>query len=347
MMNTFEKLKRLSVKVRRAYWQWRASYVTKADLNYVANGVGPCNIGIVLSGGEFTPGGQYGPNYGYPPRESIDYYASKGMKIIRLPFTWERIQPTTYTELDAVEMSRIDAVVDYAISKGMEVGLDLHNNGYRFSDIIGSSAVPNAAFADIWTRLANHYKHRPEVLFMIMSEPHDQCARQWIKTANMAIKAIRDTGADQTIVVPGSYYDGGWTWSKSDNEKYVGNGIVDPLNNYMIEIHQYMDQDGSGGTAGIVSPTIGADRLADVTLWARKNNKKLFLGEFAAGTDAKSLVALENMLKYVTNNSDVWRYATWWGGGDRWMHYIFRLDPLDYANPYDEPQMALLQKYMK
>ena len=346
MMTLFEKLAVLKVKLFRVYWQWQASYVTSADLNYVATGATPCSIGIVLSGGEFTPGGEYGPNYGYPPKESVDYYVSKGMKILRLPFTWERVQPTMYNDLDAVEMSRIDEVVNYAIAKGMTVGLDVHNSGYRNGDVIGTSAVPDSAFANLWYKLAMHYRDKPETLFMLMSEPYDQSAKMWIRTANAAIKAIRTAGATQTIVVPGSYYDGGWTWCKSDNAKRVGEGIVDPLDNYMIEIHQYMDKDASGGTSGIVSPTIGADRLADVTVWARTNNKKLFLGEFAAAADADSMAALEIMLQYVINNSDVWQYATWWGGGDRWIDYMFGLDPADYANPVDKPQMALLKKYL-
>lgn len=344
-MTLFEKLARLIVKVKRAWWQWKAKFVTKADLNFVAPSSSKCQIGVVLSGGEFTPGGEYGPNYGYPPKESIDYYASKGMKIIRLPFTWERIQPTVYSPLDYLEMSRIDEVVQYALSKGMTVGLDLHNGGYRFDELIGNKVVPDAMFADVWSKLAQHYRDESNVLFMIMSEPYDQSAKQWVRSANAAIAAIRKTGARQTVVVPGSYYDGGWTWCKSDNAKRVLQ-VYDPYDNYMIEIHQYMDGNAAGGTSGIVSPTIGADRLADVTNWARKYNKKLFLGEFAAAVDNVSLNALETMLKYVYNNSDVWYYATWWGGGDRWTNYIFQLDPRDYANPVDRPQMKVLEKFI-
>jgi len=224
----------------------------------------------------------------------------------------------------------------------------MHN--HVFCKDYKNGAVTDAAFADFWEKLAIHYKDKPETIFMLMSEPYDQCARQWIKTANAAIKAIRGTGATQTIVVPGSYYDGGWTWSKSDNEKVVGMGVVDPLNNYMFKIHQYMNNNRSGGTPDIVSPTIGADRLADVTLWARKHGHKLYLGEFAAAADPVSMFALEKMLTYIMNNSDVWVYATWWGGGDRWTgypRYMFALDPVDYSNPVDLPQMAMLEKFIK
>ena len=346
MMTLFEKLKVVSVKVRRIWWQWKASKLPHAQPNYVIT-TKKVALGVTLSGGEFTPGGIYPGNYGYPSLESIDYHASKGMKIVRLPFLWERIQPELCGELDAKEMGHISLTVDYIISKGMKVALDLHNGGYYKGDVIGSKSVGDWDFANLWGRLASLYKHHGDnVLFMLMSEPTDQCARQWIKSVNAAISYIRKVGATQTIVVPGSYYDGGWTWCKSDNAKRVGQGVIDPGNNYMFEIHQYMDKDASGGTAGIVSPTIGADRLAEVTTWARLRGRKLFLGEFAAGTDQQSLEALQNMLQYLADNADVWEYATWWGAGDRWSNYQFALDPEDYLNPIDRPQMAVLQKFI-
>lgn len=344
-MTMFERLKVFTVKVRRAYWQWMAGFVTKAKFDHSTDK--KCAFGVTLSGGEFTPGGEYGQNYGYPIRESIDYYASVGMKFIRLPFLWERVQPSMYKPLDDFHMSKIDEVVNYAISKGMEVGIDVHNGGYRDGHVIGSKSVPNAAFDDLWFRLATHFGNNPKIIWMLMSEPSDQCARQWIKTANSAIQAIRKTGAEQTIVVPGTYFDGGWTWCVSDNAKRVGQGVIDPKNNYMFEIHQYMDHDAAGGTPGIVSPTIGADRLADVTQWARHRGKKLFLGEFAAARDDVSLAALAVMMRFVTDNADVWKYAAWWGGGDRWYpDNMFRLDPLDYSNPTDQPQMTVLKRFM-
>lgn len=349
-MTKLEFLKLWSVKARRAYWQWRAANVTKARFTGVVPALKDrCQLGIVLSGGEFTPGGQYGQNYGYPGPESIDYYADKGMKIVRMPFTWERVQPKMFGELDPLEMSRLDAAVNHCISRGQTVGIDVHNGGYLNGKLIGGSEVSDEAFADLWARLAaNYFDRQDSTILMLMSEPYDQCARQWIKTANKAIQAIRRTGAKQIIVVPGSYYDGGWTWAKSDNQKIVGGGVVDPLNNYMFEIHQYMDGNGAGGTSEIAYwPTIGADRLADVTNWARAKGHKLFLGEFASADDAASMEGLRYMVRYVMENSDVWKYATWWGGGDRWMGAMFALDPLDYKNPVDQPQMEVLQKWMQ
>jgi endoglucanase len=51
-------------------------------------------IGVNLSGAEFGTAmiGTYGIDYTYPTHAEIDYFASKGMGIIRLPFMWERLQ---------------------------------------------------------------------------------------------------------------------------------------------------------------------------------------------------------------------------------------------------------------
>lgn len=342
MPTLLEQVKTLSVKLRRVVWQWRGAYVTHANLTgYKLND--RCKLGVVLSGGEFTPGGTYGDAYGYPSTATIDYYAANGMKIIRLPFLWERVQPSVHGQLDFMEMARISVVVNYAISKGMQVGLDLHNDGKGFGEIIGSVATPDDAFADVWLKLALFFKNTPEVIFMIMSEPSQQCAQQWIKSANAAVAVIRGAGATQLIVIPGSYYDGAWLWTISDNAAVVGKGVVDPLNNYMFEVHQYLDKDASGGSASIVSGNIGADRLAAITTWARMNGHQLFLGEFATAADEGSLIALDTMLEFIQENGDVWRYATWWGAGERWPGYMFHLDP---TNGVDTPQMKKLLEFM-
>ena len=51
-------------------------------------------IGVNLSGGEYgSTIGTYGKNYIYPSLKSLQYYADKGMDVVRLPFDWLRVQP--------------------------------------------------------------------------------------------------------------------------------------------------------------------------------------------------------------------------------------------------------------
>jgi aryl-phospho-beta-D-glucosidase BglC (GH1 family) len=303
-------------------------------------------VGINLSGAEFgSVGGTYGTDYIYPGKESIDYYASKGMDVIRLPFLWERVQPTKDGPLDTEELARIDQVVDYATSKGLKVVLDVHNYGWAYGSLVGSAALPNASFADLWGKLATHFKGNTNVMFGLMNEPHDQSAAQWIESANAAIGAIRRAGATQQILVPGTYWSGAHSWVSSGNSTVVGGGVVDPLHNFVFEVHQYLDSDSSGTSPNVVSPTVGVERLTEITNWARSTGNKLFLGEFGAAQDSASLTALDNMMAYMQQNADVWSDATYWGGGPWWGEYMFSVEPSDLASPVDMPQMGILEKY--
>ncbi len=78
----------------------------------------------------------------------LDYYKGKGLNLFRLPFLWERVQPSLYGGLNQTELSRLDNVVAAARNRGMKVILDPHNYArYRLNGteyLIGSSQVPTS-----------------------------------------------------------------------------------------------------------------------------------------------------------------------------------------------------------
>src|SRR5262245_13238779 len=135
----------------------------------VASPVNPTSllIGVNLAGAEFGPPydnngqrinanpdpGVFGTNYTYPTHDEIDYYAAKGMSVIRLPFLWERIQPTQGGQLDAAELGRLDDVVSYITGKGLKIEIELHDYGFGFGSLIGSAQTPNSSFGDGWCTL--------------------------------------------------------------------------------------------------------------------------------------------------------------------------------------------------
>jgi len=306
-------------------------------------------LGVNLAGAEFgsTVPGTYGKDYTFPTHAEIDYYASKGMDVIRLPFLWERVQSSENGPLNSDYLSHMDDVVNYAATKGIKVDLDMHDYGKGFGALIGSSATPNSAYSEIWGALADHFKNDPNVIFGIMNEPNQQTATQWLTSANDAIAAIRTAGADQEILVPGTNWDGGWTWTTSQNAKVIGTGVQDPLNNYAFEVHQYLDSDGSGTHTNVVSATIGVDRLTAVTQWAEANGAKLFLGEYGVASDATSLTAMDNMLTYMQQHTDVWQGATYWAGGPWWGNYMYSIEPTGTVGHYvDKPQMVMLEEHI-
>jgi endoglucanase len=301
-------------------------------------------LGINLSGGEFGSGaGTYGVDYTYPTDQEIDYYASKGLDVIRLPFLAERVQADANGPLNSDDISRIDHVVQYAGSKGMNVVLDMHDYGYIHGQEIGASDGATSAFADRWGTLAGHFADQSNVIFGLMNEPHDQSAGQWIGAANAAIDSIRNAGAKQEVLVPGSYWDGAWTWTSSDNSSVVGGGVKDPANNFAFEVHQYLDSDGSGSHQDVVSATVGTERLQAATQWAESTGNKLFLGEFGVASDNTSLTAMDSMLTYMQQHADAWQGATYWAGGPWWGNYMYSAEP---ANGQDKPQLTVLTQHL-
>jgi endoglucanase len=301
-------------------------------------------LGVNLSGAEFgtrVPG-TFGVDYTYPTHAEVDYYAGKGLGVIRLPFLWERIQRSEGGPLDSTELARLDDVVSYATGKGLKVDIDPHNYGYGFGNLIGSTQTPNTAFADLWGKLAAHFKSNSNVIFGLMNEPHDQSASVWLGSANAAIAAIRNTGAAQEILVPGSYWDGAWTWVSSDNDTVVGAGVQDPAHNFAFEVHQYLDSDGSGNS-GAISTTIGVERLTAITQWAEQTGSRLFLGEVGVTSDQTNLTALDNMLGYMQQHTGAWQGMTFWSGGPWWGNYQFSIEP---QNGVDKPQMGILLQHL-
>src|SRR5215469_12771902 len=93
--------------------------------------------GVNLSGAEFGANvlpGTYGTQYTYPNQSEVDYFRSRGMNIIRLPFRWERLQHTNDATLDATELGRLNGFVSAATAKGVFVILDPHNFARYYPD---------------------------------------------------------------------------------------------------------------------------------------------------------------------------------------------------------------------
>jgi endoglucanase len=323
--------------------------------------------GTNLSGAEFgqtSLPGTYNTDYTYPTNAEVDYFVGKGMNTFRLPFRWERLQQSQNAALNAAELARLSSFVTYATNKGAYVIIDPHNfaryyppggNQESTANIVGSAAVPNSAFADFWSKVANTYKANSRVIFNLMNEPNNMPTEQWVSAANAAIQAIRATGATNLVLVPGNGYTGAWTWSSNfygtPNSQAMLN-VTDPGNNFAFDVHQYLDNDGSGTSSTITNndPTIGAQRLSGFTQWLHANNRRGFLGEFAAagstvGTGSSQIgdETLQNMLTHIQGNSDVWLGWTWWSAGPWWpSNYMFLLDP---AGSQDKPQMGVLQPF--
>ena len=196
-------------------------------------------------------------DYRYPAAESLRFLAGRGIKLIRLPIRWERLQPRLHETLDPAELLRLSRAVDDATAAGLDVVVDLHNFGeYWLFDgckgvrrTIGSPEVPIAAFGDLWRRVSEQFKDNPRVFYGLMNEPHDfpedgdaGGAWTWEQASQAAVLAIRSTGDRKKILVPGYNWAGVRTWRVTHPQSW----IHDPASNFRYEAHHYWDADASG-----------------------------------------------------------------------------------------------------
>jgi len=293
-------------------------------------------------------------NFTYPSDSELNYFHGKGLKLIRLPFQWDRIQPQVLGDLDQQNITAIDHVVSTASNLGLVVLLDVHNYGGRKVNgkgaLVGvAPELPNSAFNDLWVKLATHYKDNPQVWFGLMNEPNAQKAQVNAETMQSAVNAIRAAGARNRILVPGTSWTGAHSWIGSGNAAAFEN-FKDPGDNFAFEVHQYLDGDSSGTHPQAV-PGIGAKCLVPFTTWAKQHHVKAVLGEF--GWDGKAANKQANiegdaMLGYMDQNKDVWAGYTYWSAGPWWGPYMYSVEPtaLSSGSPVDKNQMSVLIKHL-
>lgn len=298
--------------------------------------------GVNLDGGELNwPQNRLGWNYVYPSAAEIRYFASKGMKVFRLPLLSARILSQSMANNNGgADWQALMGLISQAAANGAYAIVDLHQFGTMPSGLIGRDPAATTEFVAAWSELAKRLKGSPNVIFGLMNEPNKQTATEWLTGVNGALAAIRAAGATQLVLVPGSYWDGAWTWTSSDNGQ-VMLGVKDPGNNYAFEVHQYLDQYSTGTVPTAVKGS-GKTVLAAFTAWARQHHVKGFLGEFGFATASGAMAEGQDLLAYMAANKDVWRGWTYWAGGPWWGNYMFSVEPKDGV---DKPQMSLLTKY--
>jgi endoglucanase len=232
----------------------------------------------------------------------------------------------------------------------MKVILDVHNYGrYKTSSgelVIGTAALPNSAFADLWRKLAARYAAVGGIYgYGLMNEPHDMGgADRWPAAAQAAVNAIREVDTSHVIFVGGDVWSGAHSWNVNNPNL----NINDPANKVVYEAHSYWDADHSGDYSlgydgeGITANT-GVEDLSPFVGWCEQHNHDCFIGEFGVPRgDARYMTTLDNALAYMRDHGIS---GTYWSGGPWWGDYNLTIEPADLSNPVDRPQMDVLERY--
>ncbi|KAI1490441.1 endoglucanase 1 [Biscogniauxia mediterranea] len=300
--------------------------------------------GVAESGGEFgvwsadaTPGtglpGTFGVEYKFIDEAGVDVHVDQNhLNLFRIAFLFERMCPldtglgSTFNE---THFDFFKQAVDYVtITKGAYAILDPHNY-MRYNDpssqpysgsIIGNASDPTAAtteqFGEFWGELAGRFADNEKVIFGLMNEPHDMPSSLVLENNQAAIDAIRATGAENLIIMPGNSWTGGHAWTEgSDPNSAIMYRFNDPLNNTAIDIHEYLDVDYSGSHSECVSDP--ATNLAALTEWLKTYQLKAFITEFGGHNNTGCDDMLADMVNYMAENDE---YIGWtaWAAGPFW-----------------------------
>ncbi|KAI0484319.1 glycoside hydrolase family 5 protein [Xylariaceae sp. FL0804] len=285
-------------------------------------------VGVSESGAEFGSTalpGELNKDYTFPNTSAIQILINKGMNTFRIPMLMERFTPNNLTgPVNETYAAGLDSTVKYITDAGAYAIVDAHNYGRFYGDII----TDVAAFGDWWTTMASRYRNNSRVIFDINNEYHDEDNALVASLNQQAIDAIRATGAtSQYIFAEGNSWTGAWTWVSSGTDMGMGN-LTDPVPGKLVyEMHQYLDSDGSGTSATCVNGSIGQERIEAATQWLKQTGKVGIIGETAGGANAVCVEALQGMLGYMQNNTDVWSGWLWWGAGPWWGDYIYGMEP--------------------
>lgn len=301
------------------------------------------------SGGEMP--GVFNTNYSYPTFKDLYYVKSKGIRLIRLPFRWERVQHEVNGPLDNdLDFAKIKEVIAEAERIGIYVMPDMHDycrrriNGVTYK--FGDAQLTNAHFADVWTKLASELKDFTNIWgYDIMNEPYGLLPGIWDAAAQAAINGIRTVDTKTHIVIEGGNYAASYSWPTTAGSLI---NLVDPSDKIIFQAHCYFDQDKSGHylleefDKEVSSPTEHIDRIKPFVNWLKEHNKTGILGEFGVPrSDARWLNLLEEVVVYLKENGI---NGTYWVGGSWYAGDKVSVQPLeDYT--VERAQMRILEKY--
>ena len=276
-----------------------------------------------------------------PSGEDYSYNLDRGFPIIRLPFSWGKMQPALFGPLDNTYTQLIIDSIREGGLRGLRFLPDNHSYGIR-----GTPAEAAAAAADLWDRFVRACIAADVTKYVwgwdLWNEPSEggftEDPSLWPKIAMAIARAIQAVDPGRKMVVGANAYSGTWNWIARNPG--LGAAIRQLRREGIQAIpggHLYHDYDASGrffgydeqaakpGEAPVganTGPTIGVTRLS--TFWQGLQNEGLtpidgitaVVGEVGIpGNDPRWLAAGQNSLDYALSKGMI---PFLWSDGPAW-----------------------------
>ncbi|KAG1902490.1 glycoside hydrolase family 5 protein [Suillus fuscotomentosus] len=257
----------------------------------------------------------------------MQHFVNDGYNVFRLPVGWQYLTNDKMTGvLDKTQFAKYNTLVSDCLSTGAYCEIDIHNYARYNGQIIGQGGPSNKIFAELWSNIASHWKNETKVIFGVMNEPHDiPNIAAWAAS----VTAIREAGAKtQMILLPGTDYASAKTFVSSGSANALAK-VKNPdgtFTNLIMDVHRYLDYDGSGTNAECVTNGI-EDSWTPLATWLRANGRKALNTETGGGNVESCVKYVSQQISHQASQSDVILGYIGWAAGSFATNYVLSQAP--------------------
>ncbi|KAF2668061.1 glycoside hydrolase family 5 protein [Microthyrium microscopicum] len=277
-----------------------------------------------------------------------------GLNAFRLPVSWQYLVNNNLGgPLNPTNFAAYDKLVQGCKASGAKMCIvDIHNYARYNGKVIAQEAggPTNEQYTSLLSQLAMKYKGNMQVAFDIMNEPHDLPNFQtWVGTCQAAVTAIRNAGAKNVILLPGTDYASATTFAMKSGPALLSvknpDGSADGL---IFNVHQYLDWNSSGQNVQCVKNNIDL-AFAPLAAFLRQNRRQAMVTETGGSADPSCLALLCQQNDFINQNSDVIIGVVSWAAGGFDQSYVLTETPI--GNPdgswTDQPivQQCIVQRF--
>lgn len=235
--------------------------------------------------------------------------SSAGFDSVRIPIRWSAHADSEFPyTIDPVFFKRVDWAIEQAFRNNLRVVINIHH----YDELMENPRLHHDRFLAIWEQIALHYQDYPESLyFELLNEPHGPLSVFWNDLAAEAIRTIRKTNPERTLIVgPGNWNNMGELQDLT---------LPETDRNLIVTVHYYspfeFTHQGaewvSGSEKYLGTPWEGKEwekKAIDtdfdlVLMWSQKHHRPIFLGEFGAYSKA-DMDSRKRWTEYVARSAE-------------------------------------------